>query len=92
MLLKMYCLAEKLIDTRCQNNIINAVVQITRMDNRFPSYINVKVLYDGTPRDSPACKLVVDMYLRSGDTSWLPDDSDKCHKDFGVRPGESIDG
>ncbi|KAF2731072.1 hypothetical protein EJ04DRAFT_579392 [Polyplosphaeria fusca] len=67
LLAKIYVFCEKLQDTRAKNAVIRAIFDLTRekdKDNgrwRIPEHTAVRIIYDGTPKDSPARRLVVEL-------------------------------
>ncbi|KAK3112819.1 hypothetical protein LTR53_010500 [Teratosphaeriaceae sp. CCFEE 6253] len=63
----LYILGEKIIDSRFQDSVVNAIIATTRETvgpgNRvYPNMRNVRRIYKNTPEGSPARRLLVDMY------------------------------
>lgn len=73
-LAKCYCLGERLLDRKFQNRVITAIVMRSRESNgKSKTYPDepVAVIYQSTPKDSPARRLMVDFFVRYGRRAWV---------------------
>jgi hypothetical protein len=82
MLAKIYCLAEKLIDPRCQNAVLDTMVLCHQKERWCPAQTTATTIYEGTPRGSPARKLLVDMHLLRGRKDFLFDEPAHNNHEF----------
>lgn len=69
---KLYVLAEMLIDDDTKNLVLAAILSRSRepsLDHKayYPSVSCIYIIYGGTPEDSPARRLIVDLYTDFGD-------------------------
>ena len=64
-LIDLYILADKLIDIRTKNVVVQAMMSRKKEDHLKPSATSVAKLYGGTPVSSPARRLFVDIYADS---------------------------
>ncbi|KAK5678244.1 hypothetical protein LTS10_009414 [Elasticomyces elasticus] len=80
MLAGLYVFGEKIVDQIFQDKVIDALVAATRnkvhprqdrLAALFPYGDTVDRIYNGTPRGSPARRLMVDMHAIRGKASWL---------------------
>jgi hypothetical protein len=69
------------MDIRFQNNVIHAIVAACRTlvnDVRMiPGADTIKLIYDNTPKSSPARKLLVHLWHDYGRPTWIPDPNSK---------------
>lgn len=76
LLAELYCFGEKYQDIRLKNTVIDAIIANTKDTNAagtrwYPTDGAVDIIYNGTPHDSLARKLMVDMHVRDGSERWL---------------------
>ena len=78
MLAKIYVLAEKFHDTRCQNSLIDTVIEIGCLrSSRKPQQAwyftgpEVDIIYEGTREGDPLRRLVVDTHVKIGIGKWV---------------------
>lgn len=84
---KLYVLAEMLIDDKTKGLVLAAI--LTRSEQPFPNgkllYPDlqcVKVIYEGTPEESPARRLLVELYTEFIEDSFTRDELSEIPKDF----------
>jgi hypothetical protein len=61
------------MDTRFQNLLVDNLMAANRQHNLSPHHKVVGRLYEGTPKDSPIRKLMVDMYVLGAGPKFLRD-------------------
>ncbi|OCL08416.1 hypothetical protein AOQ84DRAFT_388851 [Glonium stellatum] len=81
-----YCLGEMLMDTTFKDAIVDAIISkaVTPAaddDCWYPDGKAIGLIYDGTPKDSPARELLVAFYHCCGDSDWITKEDD-LPKDF----------
>ncbi|USP73218.1 hypothetical protein yc1106_00492 [Curvularia clavata] len=73
---KCYVLGEKLMDTAFKNAIIDAFTEAKfetpHLDLPSPGVIPVTIIYDGTPKNSPARRLMIKMWSKYATADWAP--------------------
>ncbi|KAF2000438.1 hypothetical protein P154DRAFT_435014, partial [Amniculicola lignicola CBS 123094] len=72
-LAKAYVLGESLLDAKFKNTILDSIITATTTFDYFPVGQPITIIYEGTPVESPARRLMVDFYvyaMHSGGTSW----------------------
>lgn len=79
-LIDIYLLGDRMIDGRIQNAVIEELIRLASLKvdkaaNQFPSAHCVRKIYQGTLSGSPLRRLLVDMHVSYGSSSWL-DESD----------------
>jgi BTB/POZ domain len=77
-LIKAYILSDKLLDSRFQNAVIDAIIEKSVSKARdgsywFPVGEAIDYAYSNTNESAPIRKLLVDLYVRHGCGSWLHD-------------------
>ncbi|EED13876.1 conserved hypothetical protein [Talaromyces stipitatus ATCC 10500] len=77
-LVKAYTLGDKLLDSRFQNAVIDAIVEKSQSKARdgriwFPVGSPIEYAYSNTNESSPIRKLLLDMYVHRGHRYWLHD-------------------
>lgn len=84
---KLNVLAEKLMDDTAKDAVLNAMA--ARSVERFkdgnlyyPALDSIKIIYEGTPVDSLARKLMVTMYAASATNPFTTDKSEAVPKEF----------
>ena len=75
-LVKSYALGEKILDPRFQNAVIDAILEKSTTETRdgsryYPPGDAIQYAFNNTPESAPICKLLVDIYAREGESSWL---------------------
>lgn len=73
---KLYVLGDKILDHNFQDTVTNAFVAATRQPGeggtiRLPAADVASQIYQGTPKKSPACRLMVDIFVTHGAAVWL---------------------
>lgn len=72
LLAQLYVLAEKLQDTITKNIVLEAMILCAREHPySLPGAHVVRIVYDGTPRNSPMRKLLVDRFTQRADAFTL---------------------
>ncbi|KAF2660665.1 hypothetical protein K491DRAFT_570699, partial [Lophiostoma macrostomum CBS 122681] len=65
-LCELYVLCEELVDSQAQRAIIDAMFAVAHIRHghhwRVPSAQNIRLIYEGTPEQSPIRKLMVDLW------------------------------
>lgn len=74
-LAECYCLGERLLDRKYQNCLIDAIVACSRQVNAkgeksFPMK-SAGIIYEWTPKGSPARNLMIDFFVRYGWGTWM---------------------
>jgi hypothetical protein len=91
-LAELYVLAEMLMDENTQENVPSAILARSKeafsgnQKTRYPGPAPVRVIYEGTPEDNPARKLMVQLYTDFGNISFLPNLLKDLLTDFLLRP------
>lgn len=65
-LAELYVLGEKLLDDAFQDSVLNAYVARLTASHELPGDTAITNIYEGTPKESPARRLVVNMYVKDG--------------------------
>ncbi|KAF2121757.1 hypothetical protein BDV96DRAFT_639844 [Lophiotrema nucula] len=75
-----YVLGESLLDVDFKNAVIDAMID--HQDYPAFSYKVVNIVYGGTPKNSPARRLLVSMWANRAHAVGWKDDFEHCPKDF----------
>ncbi|KAF2803317.1 uncharacterized protein BDZ99DRAFT_576220 [Mytilinidion resinicola] len=79
----LYVFAEKIQDTACKNNVIDAMLASVRVKNKLPPTRIVCIIYSGTAGPCSARKLLVDLCARWAKESYYKNPrQDKLPADF----------
>jgi hypothetical protein len=70
-LARLYCLGGRLLDERFQNRVVDEIASTCVETNICPSEDSEKFIYQHTPEDSPARRLMVDIYYIHGLPEWM---------------------
>lgn len=75
-LAKLYVFGEKIHDKAFCDEVLDTIAQrIDEPDNHgdyhFPHPIATRIIYEGTPEDSPVRTMLVDLYAEVADAEWL---------------------
>ena len=87
-LAKINVLAERLLDRDTKNIIIDTMLSKSQTiigehsECVFPGLEEICVIYEGTPPFSPARRLMTDLWVQSGEQSWLTGTSAEAPRDF----------
>lgn len=86
-LIRVYILADRLVDPKCKNKIISAMWHLTRTMDKdschwAPDLFNIKLAYEHTPEESSIRRLLVDCYLSR--------DHEDVEKEAGLMPLEFL--
>lgn len=85
-LIKAYILGDKLLDTKFQNSVIDAMVETCSDDNSddaffyYPNGQAINYAYENTMATSKIRSLLVDMWVSNAETDWF--ESPNYPKDF----------
>ncbi|KAF2827201.1 hypothetical protein CC86DRAFT_257742, partial [Ophiobolus disseminans] len=71
---RLYVLGEKLMNEAFQNAVIDDYAEASHAQDEWPTRSAVRVIYDGTTTESPARRLLIDMYCWHGDEKWVDND------------------
>lgn len=87
LLSKLYILAEKLMDETTKVVALSGLkarAEEPDADRQLycPAIDSVQIIYEGTPVDSPARQLIVQLYTNVGNGTLLDEDVDALPKDF----------
>jgi hypothetical protein len=79
LLVKLYILGERLLDTPLRNAVIEEIVQLSSLADEddaeyFMTTGSCNLCYDGTPTGSPLRRLIVDKYIIAGEQDWIEHD------------------
>jgi hypothetical protein len=79
-LFELYTFAERVLDTEVQHAIIKETLRLTVLQssdgqNWLPDDRSISLVYQGTPANSPARRLLVDLHVSSGVTDNLTSDT-----------------
>ena len=66
-----YVLGEKIIDPEFQNVSLDRIIQCRETRKECPGHRAVSVIYEGTPKGSPARRLMVDFHSYDAYDAWL---------------------
>ena len=81
----LYVFGEKIIDVAFKNDVLAVFAhKATALagDNVFPTNAAVDIIYRGTPQQSPARRMMVDMHTWEGYGHWISDSLDETNKEF----------
>ena len=93
-LCRLYAVAERLQDVETKNLVVDGMFLYLRDSTPMFSAIpivkdrtdvnatSLKLLYGNMPKNSPACRLVVDFYVISGRAEWLQAEREKYPTEF----------
>lgn len=86
-LAELYILAEKLMDVKTKNNVLDGILRASRMSDKsgasyFPSFTTVETIYNGTPGPCAGRRLMVDLYLFQATTCNCENDDFSLMPDF----------
>ncbi|KAF2704126.1 hypothetical protein K504DRAFT_450879 [Pleomassaria siparia CBS 279.74] len=83
-LLRVYVLAEKLLDVESKNLVAEAVISKTRENGEYtyPSGSLVSILYDGTSAGDPMRRFLVDCHVQCPKHDCIATDEKNRHPDF----------
>ncbi|KAK3677372.1 hypothetical protein LTR78_002910 [Recurvomyces mirabilis] len=77
-LAEMYCFGEFVQDERIQDAVIDAIMARVKQGGAdyhyYPTTPIINTIYEGTPADSPARRLMVHIYSTQGISEWVADD------------------
>jgi|TARA_R110002003_G_scaffold115_2_gene9933 hypothetical protein len=84
---KLFVLAEKLMDAKSKEVVLAAMLALSKesfVDNGpyYPGIDSVQVIYEGTREDSPARRLLVQLFTEFGDAAFITAKVDEIPKDF----------
>jgi len=82
LLASLYVSCERYLNRKLQSAIIAEIIRLTSMsDNEgkhwIPTEKCVATVYHGTPKGSPARRLLVDLQVASGEKAWMEYEDDK---------------
>ncbi|KAF2675895.1 hypothetical protein K458DRAFT_425134 [Lentithecium fluviatile CBS 122367] len=82
----MYILAEKLLDSRTRNRMIDVILARVRGRDKgaFPNVEQIAKAYEHTPETSPIRRLFVDFYADNFTSPWPPEEAALLPKQFFV--------
>jgi len=74
----LFALGERFLDSTFRNAIIAEIIRFTTILSANGSYIypgvsSINDIYNGTTSASPARRLMVDLYIHAGNTTWVID-------------------
>ena len=85
-LAKLYGLGERLLDSKFQNRIVDAFLVNSRelMNGERYSPIGkaVNIIYENTPKSSPARQLMVEYWYCQGGSKWVEESKVQLHHEF----------
>jgi hypothetical protein len=101
---KLFVLAEKLMDAKSKEVVLAAMLARSKEPFVYNGLYytgidSVQVIYEGTQEDSPARRLLVQLFTDFGDAAFITEKADEIPKDFlydlwvsvlGTRPKPNI--
>ncbi|KAF2130154.1 hypothetical protein P153DRAFT_315864 [Dothidotthia symphoricarpi CBS 119687] len=80
----LYVLGEKILDKEFKDAVIHATIDRKMQGGNHPSASTIKILYEGTPANSPARRLMIDFWVFAATPSWntVKDPSELMSTDF----------
>lgn len=77
-LARLYVFGEKLLDNDFQDHVLNAFVAPYRKTHWVPDDLSINIIYDGTPKSSPARRMLVNMYTADGHAEFVGNHDGGC--------------
>lgn len=79
LLAEMYVLAERMLDSRCRNRLLQEVLRLRDLkcktgDRWNPTHVPINIIYQGTAPGSPARRLLLDIHAKQAREDWYPED------------------
>ena len=87
-LIGLFALGERLLDSTIRNAIIKEIVRFTTIGKcKHPGLVAINNIYNCTTATSPARRLMVDLYTYRGEARWL---NDEMHPMFLLELGQAL--
>lgn len=79
LLAQLYVLAERMLDSKCRNRILQEFLRLRDLkcatgETWNPTDVSANIIYQGTTPGSPARRLLVDIHASYARASWYPED------------------
>ncbi|KAF2768007.1 hypothetical protein EJ03DRAFT_138188 [Teratosphaeria nubilosa] len=79
---ELFVLGEKLMNTKLRNDVIDIALETARSTEKLPTNCTIDIIYEGTPKGSPARKLMVDIFIACASSEWIDKDPSNANHEF----------
>ncbi|KAF2492755.1 hypothetical protein BU16DRAFT_89948 [Lophium mytilinum] len=78
----LYVFVEKILDSACKNDVVDAMVACVRDNSKIPPLFVVEIIYNGTAGPCSARKFLVDVCARWSNAKYFKDRRERFPVDF----------